>query len=152
MLDVGCGSNCQAGFVGMDRRVLKGVQIVHDCEEIPWPLADESCGVVVMSHLIEHIKPWLTIAVIDECWRVLEPGGALMIATPYATSFGYCQDPTHCNPWNEATPTYFDPTQPLYRVYEPRPWKIEQLAWNVLANLELSMKKIGEDEERDQAQ
>jgi predicted SAM-dependent methyltransferase len=145
MLDVGCGFNCQPGFVGMDRRQVPGVQIVHDAEDIPWPLDDESCAVVVMSHLIEHIKPWLSIDVINECWRVLEEGGSLMIATPYATSFGYHQDPTHCNPWNEATPTYFMPGQPLYEIYRPKPWHITQLAWAPQGNIELAMKKIAEN-------
>ena len=28
-LDVGCGENCQPGFVGMDIRKVKGVEIIH---------------------------------------------------------------------------------------------------------------------------
>ena len=29
-LDIGCGSNKQKGFVGMDKRDIAGVDIVHD--------------------------------------------------------------------------------------------------------------------------
>lgn len=145
MLDVGCGFNCQPGFVGMDRRKVDGVQIVHDAEVTPWPLDDGSCSVILMSHLIEHIKPWFQIDVIDECWRVLEMGGQLVIAVPYATSFGYYQDPTHCTPWNEATPTYFAPGNPLYEVYRPKPWSIEKLYWEIHGNMEIVMRKISGD-------
>jgi len=143
-LDVGCSTNKNVGFIGMDKRKVEGVDIVHDAEVIPWPLDDGACGVIIMSHLIEHISPKLTIDVIDECWRILELDGALMISTPYGGSFRYFQDPTHCNPWVEATPEYFDPTRPLYQVYKPRPWKIEKLYWNPYGDLELAMRKIKE--------
>ena len=33
-LDVGCGSNKQHGYVGMDIRKIKGVDIVHDAERV----------------------------------------------------------------------------------------------------------------------
>ena len=142
MLDVGCGFHKNAGYIGMDKREVAGVDIVHDAEILPWPLDDESCSVIAMSHVIEHIKPWLQIDVINECWRILEPGGVLAIATPYATSFGYSQDPTHISPWNEATPTYFFPGKPLYEVYKPKPWKEERLYWDVKTSLEVVMRKI----------
>jgi len=120
---------------------VPGVDIVHDIEIFPWPLEDESCALIAMSHLVEHIKPWLQLDLMNECWRVLEPNGVIMISTPYATSFGYNQDPTHCCPWNEATPDYFDPEKPLYNIYKPKPWKIEHLSWVIIGNLELVMRK-----------
>ena len=144
MLDIGCGFNKNHGFIGMDKREVAGVDIVHDAECLPWPIKDESCAVVAMSHLIEHIKPWLQIDIINECWRVLEMGGILAIATPYATSFGYNQDPTHCTPWNEATPTYFIAGEPLYNVYKPKPWAKERIYWDTKINMEVVLRKIAE--------
>lgn len=144
MLDVGCGFNKQPGYIGMDKRNVEGVDIVHDVEMFPWPLEDESCAVVLMSHLIEHIKPWLRIDLLNECWRVLEENGLLLLVTPHAMSFGLSQDPTHIAPgWNEATPAYFDPEHPsnLYSIYRPKPWKIDKLAFNPRANIELAMRK-----------
>lgn len=146
-LDIGCGFNKNAGFIGMDKRKVEGVDIVHDAEVFPWPLDDESCAVVAASHLVEHIKPWLQIDFMNECWRVLEPGGILAIATPYATSFGYSQDPTHVAPWNEATPTYFIAGQPLYGVYKPKPWAKERIYWDVKFNMEVVLRKISENGE-----
>jgi len=147
LLDVGCGFNKQPGYIGMDKRRVDGVDIVHDAEKTPWPLDDDSCAIVAMSHLIEHIKPWHQLDVIDECWRVLENDGLLFIATPHANSFGYLQDPTHCSPWNEATVDYFTPGHPLYEVYRPKPWRKERLVFDRRLNLEVAFRKILSAEE-----
>lgn len=57
-LDIGCGDNKQGeDFVGMDVRELKGVDIVHNIEQFPYPLPNESCSMVVASHVLEHINP-----------------------------------------------------------------------------------------------
>lgn len=56
-LDIGCGANKQVGFVGMDVRELEGVDIVHNLEKFPYPLPDESCSMVVASHVLEHMNP-----------------------------------------------------------------------------------------------
>jgi predicted SAM-dependent methyltransferase len=123
-LDIGCGSNKQDGYVGMDIRRLPGVDIVHNLEDFPYPLPDKCCLNVMASHIVEHIKPWFTIPLFDEIWRITKPGGKFAISTPYAGSFGFWQDPTHCNGFNQATFQYFDPDYPLYGIYKPKPWKI----------------------------
>jgi predicted SAM-dependent methyltransferase len=104
-LDIGCGANKQPNFVGIDMRDLPGVDIVHDVEQVPWPLPDECVIVAICSHLVEHINPHGGgfIRFMDECWRVLKPDAQLAIITPYAGSPGYWQDPTHCNGRKENT-------------------------------------------------
>ena len=147
-LDIGCGGNKQPNFVGMDRRPLPGVDIVHDLEVFPYPLPDD-CGLTIVgSHIIEHIKPWLTIDFLNELWRIMKVGGRLAIATPYAGSPGYWQDPTHCNGCNAATFQYFDPRFPLYDIYFPSPWKLEPgfPVWQVGGNMEVLMAKINKEE------
>jgi SAM-dependent methyltransferase len=128
LLDVGCGANKTETFVGIDKVPGEGVDIVHDLEVFPWPLEDESCLTVVVRHIIEHIKPWLTIQFMDELWRVLKPEGQAAIMTPYAGSSLYWADPTHCNGCTEKTFWYFDPEHPanLWTIYQPKPWQIEQ--------------------------
>ena len=150
MLDIGCGFSKQPGYIGMDKRAVDGVDIVHDIEEFPWPLEDNSCAVMIASHLIEHIAPQKQIGFMNEAWRIAVPGGLLIIATPYAGSFGWFQDPTHIASWNEATPTYFQAGTPLYNVYKPKPWKIEKLAFDHLTNLEVVFKKDSGNTETEQ--
>lgn len=143
LLDIGCGANKQKGFVGMDKRKLKGVDIVHDLEVFPYPLDDEACLTIVGSHIVEHIKPWLMIEFMDELWRLLKVGGKLAFSHPYAGSPGDYQDPTHCNHCNEATWQYFDPEYPLFQIYEPKPWKIEKgyPVYESVGNMEVVFEK-----------
>ncbi len=56
-LDIGCGENKNKGFIGIDYRPYKGVDIVHDVEQFPWPLPDECALIAVSSHLVEHLNP-----------------------------------------------------------------------------------------------
>lgn len=127
-LDVGCGSRKQAGFVGMDKRDIPGVDLVHDLEHTPWPLPQNCCSVVVLSHVWEHITPSRTLDVMAEIHRVCQPNAVVMMAGPYGMGFRYQQDPTHCNPSNQATFTYWDPLHPsgLWGVYRPPPMHVEQ--------------------------
>ena len=141
MLDIGCGASKSPGWIGMDKRALPGVDLVHDLEVFPYPLPDECAHIILASHILEHIKPWLQLEVMDELWRIMKPDGQLCIALPYAGSPGYYQDPTHCCPWNEATPEYYDPDCMLYHVYQPKPWKIIQNDWVMTGNMEIRLMK-----------
>jgi len=152
-LDIGCGENKQgAEWVGMDIRELPGVEIVWDFEEFPWPLPDECVVRAIASHVVEHINPhkFGFINWMNEAWRVMKPNGQLALALPYWLSPGFAQDPTHCNPCNEHTWAYFDPEVGggvLYNIYKPKPWKLEYISWNPVANMEVIMRKRDEQKE-----
>jgi len=143
-LDVGCGRISRTNFVGMDKDPDVGADIVHDMEMFPYPLPDGCCLTIVASHIMEHIKPWLTVDVMNELWRIAKPEGRLAISTPYAGSHGFWQDPTHCNGFNESTFTYFDPSFPFWQVYRPKPWKILKgfPVWHVNGNIEAVLEKV----------
>ena len=151
-LDIGGGGNPQDGFVNMDMRALPEVDIVWNCTDFPWPLPDDCVLVAMASHLVEHINPanFGFVKFMDEVWRVMKPDGEFMIAAPNGSSQGYLQDPTHCNPCNEATWSYFDPLDKntngvLYQIYKPKPWRIKYLSWAPNANIEVVMVKRRED-------
>ncbi|MGI9298589.1 MAG: class I SAM-dependent methyltransferase [Gammaproteobacteria bacterium] len=141
MLDIGCGGSKNEGWIGIDKRPLSGVDIIHDLEVFPYPLPDECAHIILASHILEHIKPWLSLDIMNELWRIMKPEGQLYIIVPYAGSHGYYQDPTHCNPWNESTLEYFDPDYPLYGIYLPKPWLIHEREFNPKHNLEVRMLK-----------
>lgn len=158
-LDIGCGANKQPGFVGLDIRALPGVDIVHDINVHPWPLPDGCALTAFASHLVEHIPPvaigadgtWFPfVTFMDEVWRILKPGGQFAMALPHGSSQGFLQDPTHCNPCNEATWAYFDPEHPsmLWTIYRPKPWKVESLFWSPVASIEVVMSKREDTYER----
>jgi SAM-dependent methyltransferase len=140
-LDLGCGSNKQPGYIGMDIRRVAGVDIVHDVQKVPYPLPKECCHVVLMSHLWEHIEPKYRLAVMDEIWRIMKPEGQLLISAPYYLSFGAYQDPSHYPCPNEATFTYFDPGYGLYKIYGPKPWKLKRNDYQISGNMEVILEK-----------
>ena len=144
-LDIGCGERKNEGFDGMDLRELPGVDIVWDVEKFPWPIEDETYHLVVCAHLIEHLKPWLSLNFMNEVWRICHEGATFAIAMPYPGSDGYYQDPTHCNGWNQYAFEYFDPSKELYDVYKPKPWKIDKVLWNSIGNLEATLYKMAEE-------
>ena len=145
-LDLACGANKQPGAVGMDIRALPGVDIVQDLYELPWPLPDDCCARVLMSHIVEHLQPWRVWDIFNEVWRVMQPRGQLFIATPYAGSPRFWQDPTHTHGWMEATPQYLDPAYPLYGIYRPQPWHIDLLEWHSVGDLSVILSKLPEPE------
>lgn len=168
-LDIGCGAAKQPGYVGMDIRDLPGVDIVHNVLDYPWPLDDDIVIRALASHLVEHIPPhnFGFIRFMNEVWRVCKPGGEFIISTPHGRSEGYLQDPTHCNPCNQATWMYFDPygqrgdrreedltederrqvrDNSLWSIYQPKPWRIKILNWDPSANMEVLLVKRSLDE------
>jgi len=128
-LDIGCGGQ-KRGDVGMDKTFYPGVDVVHDLENIPYPFESESVESVIAVHIMEHIKPWLTIDVFNELWRICVPGAVMQVIVPEAGTPPYWVDPTHCNGFIGETFKYFDPDYSVYGVYRPKPWKV--LALNSL--------------------
>ena len=85
----------------------------------------------------------------DEVWRILKDGGQFISTFPYSGSFGYWQDPTHVNPINHITLTYFDHLAKdpagnfynLYSIYRPKPWKILRCFYEQNGYIEVAMEK-----------
>ena len=70
----------EAGFADV------GVELVPwDLERFPYPLADESFDVVLLTEVIEHLRDYPAKAIV-EARRILRPGGILMLTTPNAAS------------------------------------------------------------------
>lgn len=105
-LDIACGQNKREGFTGIDIAAGPGVDIVHDLEVFPWPIADSTVTEVHISHYAEHTKD--LIAFMNEVWRICESGAKVTIISPYYTSVRAWQDPTHTRALSEATWPYFN--------------------------------------------
>jgi len=146
-LDVGRGESKQDGFLCLDGRDLPGVDIIHNVEALPYPISDSECHVILLRYVIERIKPWLTIDFFNEMWRIMKPGGKLVIATPYAGNPVFWQDPGNCNGFTEHTFQFFDPACPVYKKYTPKPWKVAKgfPMWQDAGNMEVVLIKFTEE-------
>jgi SAM-dependent methyltransferase len=148
-LDVGCGENKNEGFIGMDKVRLKGVDVVHDAHDLPWPFPDSCAQLVALSNVIQYLDPKSIFEVTDEIWRILKPRGSLIIAAPYAGAFQTVRDPlvTHAG-YNEDTPYYWDATRRtdtgeyLYDAYQPRPYKVAEVEYRLSNYINWIMKPM----------
>lgn len=102
MLEIGCGRGERLGLfrdlgwevTGQDidkkavahAKAARGVDVL--CGELTsLGLASAQFDVIVMSHVLEHVPDIKQI--LSECFRLLQFGGRLIIATPNADSFGH---------------------------------------------------------------
>lgn len=141
-LDVGCGLFKQKGFVGLDIVKHPNVDIVHDVQKFPWPVPDNVCYQVLISHLWEHIEPKYRFELMDEIWRICRWDGQLLLSAPYAGSHLEAAHPAHYMCPNEATFQFFDPNFQLWHscsYKKPLPWKIVQLEYSLNGCIELVM-------------
>jgi hypothetical protein len=141
-LDVGCGQYKIDGYVGIDQRDIKGVDIVHDICEFPWPIADDSCTDIVMNLVWACIEPKFRIKVMDELWRVAKKGCTLHIRETHTLARTAMHDPVYYSGANEVTFLYFDPRHQKYNVYTPKPWTIKMYESNYTACVAVEMEPI----------
>jgi SAM-dependent methyltransferase len=113
-LDLGAAHARPAGYVGVDRRRGDDVDIVAELPA-PLPLADGSVGVIRAVDFLEHIAD--KVALFNELYRLLAPGGLLLSQTPSTDGRGAFQDPTHVGFYNENSFWYF--TEARYQSYVP---------------------------------
>ena len=82
LLNLGCGAHFHSAWVNIDIAPTAKEVIQHNLAEESLPFEDKSCAAVYHSHVLEHIPPQKVRSFIDECFRVLAPGGFLRIAVP----------------------------------------------------------------------
>ncbi|HEX6969559.1 MAG TPA: methyltransferase domain-containing protein [Micromonosporaceae bacterium] len=93
VLDLGCGGVKQYdGNIGLDLYPTVGVDAVADLSR-PLPIADDSVDVIFTVHILEHLLDFLPL--VDECHRVLRPGGTLHVLSPWYGHVNAVADPTH---------------------------------------------------------
>lgn len=93
VLDLGCGATKQyPDNLGLDLRLAPGVDAQADLSR-SLPLADNSVDVLFTVHILEHLIDFLTL--VDECHRVLRPGGVLHVMSPWWGHVNAVADPTH---------------------------------------------------------
>jgi SAM-dependent methyltransferase len=98
IVDIGCGDGLATSvaarrcpghrFVGLDwsedairQARTRGLTLVRaEVDGQGLPISAGAADVVIMSELIEHLVD--TDSALDQAWRVLKPGGSLLLSTP----------------------------------------------------------------------
>jgi SAM-dependent methyltransferase len=122
-VDLGCGTK-KKGRIGIDKYPAPGVNVLMDFdvglhvhsiatapnEDAPddnpegylyrrsigqgLPFADSSIKSMISHHVLEHVGDGFP-RLMDECWRVLEPGAPFRIIVPLFPSHSSLVDPDH---------------------------------------------------------
>lgn len=105
-IHVGCGYNHMDGWLNCDQFPTPATDVVFDLEQ-PWPIQTNSQCQAYASHVVEHLPNWRMF--FQEAWRVLQPGGRLMIRVPYGMHPAAYWDPGHVKPWMIEAFVFFQP-------------------------------------------
>lgn len=103
-LDIGCGRQKLPNSIGVDFLELPGVDVIADLNG-KLPFEDNSFEVVYSNQVFEHIQN--LIGLIEECHRILKPGGLLVAHVPYFRSSWAAIDPTHVRQFTINSLHYF---------------------------------------------
>lgn len=127
-LQLGAGNRPRQGYLNSDIINLPGIDVVHDLNVLPWPWANEQFSEILSLSVFEHLRIRLDQS-IQECWRILEPGGLLICKVPDHKSPTVADDPQHIHRgWGKRVFEFFDPTKGTYgnrgRMYGYDPWQI----------------------------
>ena len=139
-LNLGCGGAPLDGYVNVDiRKHSPHVDVAHNLREFPWPFEDNSCEHIWFVDVLEHLPD--VIGTIDECWRILAPGGSMHVTHVHYQSENYPIDPTHLRGFHDESFQYFDPDTKWgskYGFYTERKWKLLRVVregCNVVADM-----------------
>lgn len=93
VLDLGCGDQRQYPTnLGVDMRRTGEVAVQADVSGT-LPFRDGSVDRIFAVHVLEHLIDFL--ALVDECHRLLRPGGILHVLSPWWHHVNAVADPTH---------------------------------------------------------
>ena len=79
-LNLGCGNKFLPNYVNVDIVNIKGVDEIFDLDVIPY--SDNSIAAISSEHALEHVSHDRAKNALKEWFRVLEPGGELMLYIP----------------------------------------------------------------------
>ena len=96
ILNLGAGNHIWSGATNHDlRKHRPEIDVAHDLNDLPWvPWADDSFDEIGASSVFEHLEIDL-VQTLDECWRILRPGGQLRLKLPFWRHDNAYADPTH---------------------------------------------------------
>ncbi|MBC8052962.1 MAG: class I SAM-dependent methyltransferase [Sphingobacteriaceae bacterium] len=109
-LNLGAGGDIRPGYVNHDIVQLDRIDLVHDLNVYPWPMADNAFDEILAIDLLEHLDDFMKA--MEEAYRVMKPGGLFRIRVPYWNSWCTHADPTHRRGFHELRFHFFDPNSP----------------------------------------
>jgi len=100
-LNVGCGRDIKKDYVNLDKIKAKGVDVVHELNNFPYPFKDNTFDEIYASQIIEHLNN--PEKFIKELWRISRKNAKILIGTVHFSSPCVWGDITHKRPFQSDT-------------------------------------------------
>ena len=113
-LNLGCGNDIRSDYINLDCSALPGIDIVHDLTVLPLPFENESFSEISCQMVLEHLE---YIGLMIDMYRILKPGGKLIITVPHFTARQNFMDPTHKKMFSWRTFEFFVQNSKFKREY-----------------------------------
>jgi len=126
-LNIGAGNKIIAGAVNHDlTKHRPEIDVVWDLNDLPWPWEDNSFDKINATAVLEHLRMDLMMS-LNECWRILRPGGTIYLKLPHWKHDTSWMDPTHYWKYSLRVLEVFDPDTvygKAYAFYTEHKWRI----------------------------
>ena len=115
ILELGCGINKTEGAFGIDINPRSSADLIHDLNDLPYPLDANSYDLIICRSILEHLDN--VIEVMEELHRLGKSGSLVKVTVPFFRSWAACTDPTHKRFFSSRSFDYFDKSKPLYELF-----------------------------------
>lgn len=143
-LNLGCGHTNLPGWLNCDREPGQNVDIVLDLND-PLPFKDDFADEILMAHVLEHIQNWHLV--VEDCHRVLKPGGILTIKVPYGVNgdpfhirFFYPHSMVHFLSEGDGRNRSLEVCKlPIFKLEDRSVWRVFPFTWHLNKYLRLKL-------------
>lgn len=125
-LNLGCGAKRLEGYLNVDQ--FADPDFRFNLETFPYPWPDHSVREIELHHVLEHLgqQTETYLKIIQELYRICQPGATIHITVPHHRSDRFFHDPTHVRPITAVGLSMFSKRQ-------NREWQAAGKAFTLLA-------------------
>lgn len=124
VLSLGSGKmEKQENVTRLDIRPETKPDVIWDLRKLPFPFEDKSFDEIQCLDVLEHLDN--IPATMEECHRLLKPGGIIKISTPHFSCSNSYIDPTHKHHLSYFSLDYFTQSH-KYAYYSTARFKVKQ--------------------------
>ncbi len=92
-LNLGCGNDKKQGYINIDVSKEVKPNKIWDLEKTPLPFKENSIDEILAFHILEHINNFIPL--MHDLHRICKNRAILKVKTPFYSSLGQFNDPTH---------------------------------------------------------
>lgn len=145
-INIGCGRDYRPGWFNTDVSLEVKADAYFDIGKESLMMEDGQAELVYISGVLEQIGPNEELKhALNECWRMLKPGGQIVIVVPNAKHAIAHRDPMDIRKFTIPTFNYFIDGMQEYRdygsVYGFKPWRTLDIQENERHILTVTMTK-----------